>query len=74
MSAFCTGLAEIFEVDQAEIRPDFDMTAHNWDSLGVVSVIALVDECFGRLVDGAALAKCRTVADVEALVKDAQPA
>ena len=74
MSAFTTGLAEIFEVDEAEITPDFDLVAHNWDSLAVVSVIALADECFDLLLDGSALAKCRTVADIEALASLAEAA
>jgi acyl carrier protein len=74
MSAFYVGLAEIFEVAETEIGPDFDLKAHKWDSLAVVSVIALVDECFHRLIDGAALARCATVADVQALVDKAQTA
>lgn len=70
MSAFREGLAEIFEVDAAEITPDFDLVAHNWDSLAIVSTLALIDECYGRLVEGAALAEARTVADLEALAMD----
>ena len=68
--AFKAGLAEIFEVDEAEITPDFDLKAHNWDSLAIVSVIALVDECHDRLLEGSALARCETVADIERLVAD----
>jgi len=68
MSAFYAGLAEIFEVTEAEITPDFDLVAHTWDSLAIVSTLALVDECFNLMVDGKALAACATVADLEALV------
>lgn len=67
MSAFREGLAEIFEVDPSEITTDFDLVAHNWDSLAIVSTLALIDECYGRLVEGAALGECRTVADLEVL-------
>jgi len=74
VDAFYTGLAEIFEVDVAEIGPDFDLPSHNWDSLAVVSVIALGDECFQKLLDGAALAKCKTVADIELLMSRAEAA
>jgi len=74
MSAFITGLAEIFEVSESEITPDFDLAAHNWDSLAIVSVIALVDECSNKLLDGSALADCKTVADIEALTQLAEAA
>jgi acyl carrier protein len=68
MSAFYAGLAEIFEVSEAEITPDFDLAAHTWDSLAIVSTLALVDECFNQMVDGKALAACATVADIEAMI------
>lgn len=68
MSAFYAGLAEIFEVDKAEIGPRFDLVAHTWDSLAIVSTLALIDECYNQMVEGKALAACVTVADIEALV------
>jgi len=69
MSAFYEGLAEIFEVDVKEITPQFDLTSHNWDSLAIISTIALIDECYNKLVDGSVLAQCVFVSDVEALVR-----
>ena len=74
MDDFTAGLAEIFEVDEGEITPAFDLEAHNWDSLAIVSVIALVDSCSGKLLNGRALAQCKTVADIEALASQAQAA
>lgn len=74
MNAFYAGLAEIFEVEESEIDPDFDLAAHNWDSLAVVTVIALIDECYGKLVDGASLAKCATVSEIEVLMSRAEAA
>ncbi len=74
MDEFTAGLAEIFEVDETEIGPDFDLQAHNWDSLAIVSVIALVDSCVGKLLNGKALAACRTVADISALASQAEAA
>jgi acyl carrier protein len=67
MSAFAAGLAEILEISEGEIKPELVLAAHNWDSLAVVSTIALIDEVFGRLVNGASLAACITVSDIEAL-------
>jgi len=68
MSAFYEGLAEIFEIEPAAVGPDLVLADHNWDSLAVVSTIALIDECYNRLVDGAALARCERVRDIDALV------
>jgi acyl carrier protein len=72
MSALYEGLAEIFEVDVGEIGPGFSLPDHNWDSLAIVSTIALVDEVEDLMLNGAALAKCATVADLEALIAKAR--
>ena len=71
MSAFYEGLADIFEVPPEQIRPGFDLVQHGWDSLAIISCLALIDDCFHRLVSGNELARCTTVADLEAVV--AQP-
>jgi acyl carrier protein len=68
MSDFYAGLAEIFEVSPVEIGPGFDLVAHTWDSLAIVSTLALIDECFNQMVEGKALAACVTVSDIEVLV------
>jgi acyl carrier protein len=68
MNAFHAGLAEIFEAPVSEITADFDLASHTWDSLAIVSTIALIDECFNQMVEGKALAACATVGDIQALV------
>lgn len=68
MTAFYAGLAAIFEVSEAEINSDFDLASHTWDSLAIVSTIALIDECFNHMVDGRALGDCATVGDIEGLI------
>ncbi len=72
MSDFYAGLADIFEIPRSAIGPEVDLTSHNWDSLAIVSTIALIDEVYGELIDGAALGKCVTVADIEALIAKAK--
>lgn len=74
MSAFYAGLAEIFEIDESEITADLDLATQNWDSLAVVSTIALIDEVYGQLVDGQALAKAATVSEIEGLIALAKAA
>ena len=71
MTAFYAGLAEIFEVNEAEIDSAFDLASHTWDSLAIVSTIALIDECYNEMVDGRALFNCVTVGDIEALISAA---
>lgn len=68
MSEFYAGLAEILEIDTAHVNSELDLQACNWDSLAVVSTIALCDECFNVMLDGQALNDCKTVADIEKLV------
>lgn len=71
MSAFYAGMAEIFEIDEADVTPDLDLASHTWDSLAIVSTIALIDECYNELLGGKALAQCVTIADIEQLVSQA---
>lgn len=68
MQAFYDGIAEILEIEPSIVTPQLDLLAHNWDSLAVVSTIALCDECFNIMLDGQALNKCQSVADIEKLI------
>lgn len=66
MSEFYEGMAEILDVDVSEIGPDFEL-GDAWDSLAIVSTIALIDEIHDRSVSPDALVQCKTVGEVEAL-------
>lgn len=68
MNEFNEGLAEILEVDVDKIQPDF-MFSDLWDSLAVVSTIALVDDCYGVILSGDDLKKCEKVSDVLNLIE-----
>jgi acyl carrier protein len=76
MSKFYEGLAEIFEVDESQIATQFDLRSAEmpWDSLAIVSTIALVDDCFGVMLGGVELTECNTVGDIEALIEKARQA
>jgi acyl carrier protein len=73
MSEFYEGLAEILEVDEAEVNPDLEL-GDNWDSLAVVSTIALIDDVYDVMVRPEKLADCTTVRDIEVLVQAEQAA
>ena len=74
METFYEGMAEIFELAASLITPEFDLQEHNWDSLAVVSTIALVDDCFNVMLSGQALNNCNTIADIEVLISAAKKA
>jgi acyl carrier protein len=69
MQDLYAGLADIFEVEIEEIGPNTVLADHDWDSLAIVSTIALFDELYGKEVNVEALNRCETVADLEALAK-----
>lgn len=72
MQQFYEGLAEILEIEPSDVSSDLVLGQHPWDSLAVVSTIALVDELFGVIVSGQALLACTTVGEIEALVRAAK--
>ena len=68
MSEFYEGMAEILEVDPQDVGPDLDLTKDNWDSLAVVSTIALIDDVYDVMVSPERLQECKTVGEIEQLV------
>ena len=68
MSNFYDELAEILEIEADQISPDLRLDETPWDSLAVVSTIALIDELYDVAVSADALNKCETVGDIEKLV------
>ncbi|HEX9947251.1 MAG TPA: acyl carrier protein [Allosphingosinicella sp.] len=69
MSEFYEGLAEILEVEVDEINPEFSLEGGAWDSLAVVSTIALIDDVHDVTVHPDKLGDCKTVGDIERLVE-----
>jgi acyl carrier protein len=67
MNELYEGLAEIFEVEGDELGSETRLADHGWDSLAIVSTIALFDELYGKEVDIELLSKCETVGDLEKL-------
>lgn len=68
MSEFYEGLAEVLEIDTQDVTPELELTGENWDSLAVVSTIALIDDVYDVMVNPESLAECKTVGDIEKLV------
>lgn len=67
MSDLHAGLADIFEIDPEELNSGTLLEDVSWDSLAIVSTIALFDELYGREVGIEDLKACRTIGDLEVL-------
>ena len=64
-----SALDDILELDAGTIHGGERLEdLENWDSLAVLSFIALVDEDLDIILDGDALAAAETVSDLVALV------
>ena len=61
-------MAEIFEVNLDQIKPELNLETVEWNSLAIVSTIALADECFNVILNGRLLDECKTFADIENLI------
>ena len=74
MNDFYVGMADIFEVDLSTISSEFELNSGEtaWDSLALVSTIALADDCFGVILEGKTLGECKTIGDIEDLIKSAK--
>ena len=68
MQDLFNGIAEILEIEVNEVTPELNLSEYVWDSLAIVSTIALIDELFNKIVNGQALEKCKKVSDIMALI------
>ncbi len=67
---FLSDLAEVMETDPGELTAEFPLDDTNWDSLALVSTIALLEEHFHLTVPGDALRECQSVGDLLKLVAE----
>lgn len=71
MQTFIEKFATIIEVKNEQLTSDFDLiNGSDWDSIGFISTIALVDKCFGIVLDSDALAKVKTFGDLLTLIQE----
>ncbi|WP_353860663.1 acyl carrier protein [Azospirillum formosense] len=65
---FLLALDEMLELDAGTLTGAEELDSiDSWDSLAVISFIALVDEKLGHVVEGEKLVKAQTVDDLLAL-------
>ena len=64
-------LADILDVEPEEIDPDKELAElGDWDSLAILSFIAMMDEEFNKEIKGDVVKKLVTVADAFALMEE----
>lgn len=68
---FYQKLAELLEMESAEINDELLLQNTGWDSLVVMMLIAMIDENYQVTVPSKELLKCQTVYDVFQLVQKA---
>lgn len=68
-SDFLKALGSTVLESTVEITPETRLDP--WDSLAVVSTIAVIDDVYGKFVDGKALMACVTAGDILRLVEAA---
>ena len=61
-------LAEILVVEVSELDEDFTFADGIWDSVAIMSVAALINNKFDKVVAVKALAKCTSLRDLLALI------
>ena len=61
---FLSQLAEALELEQDEISLDSKLSELDWDSLAIISAIAIADKCFDVVISIEKLSECKTINDI----------
>jgi acyl carrier protein len=72
--AFLESMAAIFEVEADEVNESYELTEKNWDSLVIVSTIALIDRYFDLTVNGRSLLDCKDIGSLLKVIRESKKA
>ena len=61
-------LGELFEADVGTLTPETGLDKLQWDSMAMLALIALVNERFGKQLNGSQLKGFKTVQDILAVM------
>ena len=65
---FFNEFASLLDVERASLSENVLLNDLDWDSMAVISTIALVDEIFDIVISGDALINCATISDIFSLI------
>lgn len=64
-------LEEMLELDTGTLKPDTVLDSlDEWDSIALISFIALVDDEFGKMIKGNTVKEQKTVGDLMTLMEE----
>ena len=61
---FLIKMSEALELEEGILSFDTDFSELNWDSLAVITAIAIVDECFGVVISAEKIFYCQNLNDI----------
>ena len=70
LDLFYEEFASLLGIEKNSISENSILSELEWDSMALISTMALIDEVFAVVVSGDQLTECITVADILKLVKD----
>ncbi len=71
---FLKDLTELFSVNRTDLTDDFKLDAStNWDSLTIISMMALMDDHFRVEISGEKLRACSSLGQVLELIRETEP-
>tara|TARA_A100001388_G_scaffold275703_1_gene261741 strand:+ start:1041 stop:1286 length:246 start_codon:yes stop_codon:yes gene_type:complete len=70
LDLFYEEFASLLGIQRDSISKDSVLSEIEWDSMALISTMALIDEVFGIVVSGDQLTECITIADILMLIKD----
>ena len=66
---FVEALNDLLEVDSSTLDPNIELESlGQWDSLTIVSLIALIDQYFNKKVSGDDIFCCHSLSDLRRLI------
>jgi|GEM_PF-1303313 len=73
LEAFLQELAPLFSIEREELTDDFALDPNtNWDSLTIISMMALMDDHFEVEISGEQLRRCSSIGDVLKLLEQSK--
>ena len=69
LSTFLSELADALEIDQSSLNQSTSFDEIDWDSLAVISAIALIDENFSVMIPGEDISNCKGMPDLLSLIE-----
>ena len=66
---FIKKMEQALEMEEGTLSAESDLSELNWDSLAVISAIAIADECFGVVIATEKVFYCQNLNDIIELAK-----